>query len=123
MGVGRESESVQGFCLRDFGRPCCPRRRFDGWQTKQRFSQSRRSVAVASDRLGNRRWHSDHRRSRGDWPDGSWRFDHHDRTGGNDLDRKSTRLNSSHTVISYAVFCLKKKKCLSSQKKTEIKSV
>ena len=25
------------------------------------------------------------------------------------LDRKSTRLNSSHTVISYAVFCLKKK--------------
>src|SRR5260221_2961766 len=28
----------------------------------------------------------------------------------NDRDRKSTRLNSSHTVISYAVFCLKKKK-------------
>ena len=28
---------------------------------------------------------------------------------GADLDRKSTRLNSSHTVISYAVFCLKKK--------------
>src|SRR3989454_7920145 len=27
------------------------------------------------------------------------------------LDRKSTRLNSSHLVISYAVFCLKKKKC------------
>src|SRR5436190_18397669 len=26
------------------------------------------------------------------------------------VDRKSTRLNSSHTVISYAVFCLKKKK-------------
>src|SRR5438034_3166400 len=32
-------------------------------------------------------------------------------------DRKSTRLNSSHTVISYAVFCLKKKK-----KKKEITS-
>src|SRR2546426_9298835 len=33
--------------------------------------------------------------------------------GGGDLsaiDRKSTRLNSSHLVISYAVFCLKKKK-------------
>src|SRR5437588_7977110 len=29
---------------------------------------------------------------------------------GRGLDRKSTRLNSSHTVISYAVFCLKKKK-------------
>src|SRR5439155_10642534 len=27
-----------------------------------------------------------------------------------DLDRKSTRLNSSHVAISYAVFCLKKKK-------------
>src|SRR5947208_16156257 len=26
-------------------------------------------------------------------------------------DRKSTRLNSSHQIISYAVFCLKKKKC------------
>src|SRR5690625_6724778 len=28
---------------------------------------------------------------------------------GNDKDRKSTRLNSSHVAISYAVFCLKKK--------------
>src|SRR2546430_6223747 len=27
-----------------------------------------------------------------------------------DIDRKSTRLNSSHSQISYAVFCLKKKK-------------
>src|SRR5438034_7671320 len=33
------------------------------------------------------------------------------------VDRKSTRLNSSHTVISYAVFCLKKKK----KKKKKIK--
>src|SRR2546426_8637639 len=29
------------------------------------------------------------------------------------VDRKSTRLNSSHLVISYAVFCLKKKKTFS----------
>src|SRR2546430_4077267 len=29
---------------------------------------------------------------------------------GNQIDRKSTRLNSSHSQISYAVFCLKKKK-------------
>src|SRR5688572_31858581 len=29
------------------------------------------------------------------------------------LDRKSTRLNSSHSQISYAVFCLKKKKTTS----------
>src|SRR5438132_4019789 len=32
-----------------------------------------------------------------------------DRALGLRQDRKSTRLNSSHTVISYAVFCLKKK--------------
>src|SRR5207249_8827741 len=31
-------------------------------------------------------------------------------TGGRERDRKSTRLNSSHVSISYAVFCLKKKK-------------
>src|SRR2546430_5258043 len=30
-------------------------------------------------------------------------------TNAQDLDRKSTRLNSSHSQISYAVFCLKKK--------------
>src|SRR5438445_1429544 len=33
-----------------------------------------------------------------------------DRWETRDLDRKSTRLNSSHANISYAVFCLKKKK-------------
>src|SRR5256885_12376705 len=32
-----------------------------------------------------------------------------------DVDRKSTRLNSSHLVISYAVFCLKKKKNIITQ--------
>src|SRR5690242_21103019 len=31
-------------------------------------------------------------------------------TGDEPVDRKSTRLNSSHMSISYAVFCLKKKK-------------
>src|SRR5215467_14835151 len=39
-------------------------------------------------------------------------------------DRKSTRLNSSHLVISYAVFCLKKKKKkhdYNSKQKTKIK--
>src|SRR5438034_5432519 len=34
------------------------------------------------------------------------------------VDRKSTRLNSSHTVISYAVFCLKKKKTTDDRHKT-----
>src|SRR5260221_4336437 len=53
-----------------------------------------------------------HRRQRG--------TQHHSRAGVREpgclhrqelpADRKSTRLNSSHTVISYAVFCLKKKK-------------
>src|SRR2546430_13039301 len=33
-----------------------------------------------------------------------------DTTDPEDVDRKSTRLNSSHSQISYAVFCLKKKK-------------
>src|SRR5438034_1991420 len=36
-------------------------------------------------------------------------------------DRKSTRLNSSHTVISYAVFCLKKKKKKKRPKVTDTK--
>src|SRR2546427_5354301 len=34
----------------------------------------------------------------------------HPMGGGEGKDRKSTRLNSSHSQISYAVFCLKKKK-------------
>src|SRR5687768_17701788 len=36
-------------------------------------------------------------------------------------DRKSTRLNSSHGYISYAVFCLKKKKKKKKEKKRKIK--
>src|SRR5256885_6519186 len=35
-----------------------------------------------------------------------------------DLDRKSTRLNSSHLVISYAVFCLKKKNPVTARSKS-----
>src|SRR5690606_41541444 len=41
--------------------------------------------------------------------------------GGKVLDRKSTRLNSSHVKISYAVFCLKKKKKKKKKKKHIIK--
>src|SRR5258708_20889519 len=37
-------------------------------------------------------------------------------------DRKSTRLNSSHQIISYAVFCLKKKKTLLTQFRAELQS-
>src|SRR5690348_17971330 len=36
------------------------------------------------------------------------------------LDRKSTRLNSSHPSISYAVFCLKKKKIVAAQVGTAV---
>src|SRR5438034_5938215 len=43
------------------------------------------------------------------------------RVGFVEIDRKSTRLNSSHTVISYAVFCLKKKKKKTKQIKSKVK--
>src|SRR5258708_18666856 len=36
-------------------------------------------------------------------------YSHTVECSGGELDRKSTRLNSSHQIISYAVFCLKKK--------------
>src|SRR5438094_2211182 len=39
------------------------------------------------------------------------------------LDRKSTRLNSSHRTISYAVFCLKKKKQKTSTKHKTVRRV
>src|SRR5205085_6338025 len=42
------------------------------------------------------------------------------RQGTEDPDRKSTRLNSSHSQISYAVFCLKKKKTNTNSKLTRI---
>src|SRR5439155_25356053 len=43
-------------------------------------------------------------------PGGFLRFIRLFRTPGRSRDRKSTRLNSSHVAISYAVFCFKKKK-------------
>src|SRR5438874_2904490 len=39
------------------------------------------------------------------------------------LDRKSTRLNSSHVEISYAVFCLKKKKKKKRKYETQTKAI
>src|SRR5260221_8737309 len=54
-------------------------------------------------------------RSRSTWPccptprSACRRRDRGPRSPSAPTDRKSTRLNSSHTVISYAVFCLKKK--------------
>src|SRR5437773_4473413 len=43
--------------------------------------------------------------------------------GSRELDRKSTRLNSSHITISYAVFCLKKKKKKKIKKKLTKKNI
>src|SRR5260221_1161910 len=55
---------------------------------------------------------ADHQRRnrRGDRRRGARRPNAGGPIAGSGGDRKSTRLNSSHTVISYAVFCLKKKK-------------
>src|SRR5438552_14588297 len=52
------------------------------------------------------------RSATGRHPMGLWRRRHLVTDGRRvgDEDRKSTRLNSSHQIISYAVFCLKKKK-------------
>src|SRR2546430_12224237 len=43
-------------------------------------------------------------------PGTTWHLEHFRRWHHETRDRKSTRLNSSHSQISYAVFCLKKKK-------------
>src|SRR2546426_2427066 len=45
-----------------------------------------------------------------EWGNEHGGFDRASAVGRKVRDRKSTRLNSSHLVISYAVFCLKKKK-------------
>src|SRR5437763_11590976 len=64
-------------------------------------SSQRRSQPVAGIRSG----------LRGTQPVARCAASCHDATGGEPCeDRKSTRLNSSHRCISYAVFCLKKKK-------------
>src|SRR2546422_5333361 len=65
------------------------------------FRSHQVSIAGRSvDRIRERRLHLSLRPSVGESGEG---FDHY-------RDRKSTRLNSSHGYISYAVFCLKKKK-------------
>src|SRR5690606_40513145 len=38
-------------------------------------------------------------------------------------DRKSTRLNSSHVKISYAVFCLKKKKTMKGSRSSQVRRI
>src|SRR2546426_7347021 len=71
---------------------------------RSRALQVRRVAARRSHRHGSQR--AVPRRPTGTEPAD---LPHHPRRRG---DRKSTRLNSSHLVISYAVFCLKKKNTL-----------
>src|SRR3712207_7377148 len=68
---------------------------------------TRRPGARADDRLRGRG-----RRLRLLRPRGPGGRPHRRRRGDRPRDRKSTRLNSSHANISYAVFCLKKKKII-----------
>src|SRR2546422_3063900 len=60
-----------------------------------------------------------HRRLRGSGVCRRPRCDVDVRAGHGRRDRKSTRLNSSHGYISYAVFCLKKKKKICNVKKSK----
>src|SRR2546422_5718004 len=72
-----------------------------------------RSRRISADVLDGRRDRRDHRRGLGYLSRAeSAREASDDARGdlGGHRDRKSTRLNSSHGYISYAVFCLKKKK-------------
>src|SRR5437667_7749629 len=61
-------------------------------------------------------WSMDSRKSRRSHPTRRRCFDSSQAKHGRAVDRKSTRLNSSHITISYAVFCLKKKKKIIKQK-------
>src|SRR5687768_18438810 len=51
---------------------------------------------------------------------GAWKPDQYSNPANPEADRKSTRLNSSHGYISYAVFCLKKKKNKQIEKHTNL---
>src|SRR2546427_9132026 len=66
-------------------------------------------LVVAADGGDDPRAHETGDLDRGAADAAAGRLDQH-RLAGPDGDRKSTRLNSSHSQISYAVFCLKKKK-------------
>src|SRR5438552_15825378 len=61
------------------------------------------ALPIWSPRAG---WWTPTRRCAASCSSRTWSF----RRTDDDRDRKSTRLNSSHQIISYAVFCLKKKK-------------
>src|SRR5260221_2709377 len=70
----------------------------DGWGRQLARRDRRQAVEL---RLRGRRSH--------EGPEHGDREAEVRRLGGGHVDRKSTRLNSSHTVISHAVFCVRKK--------------
>src|SRR5438034_7491535 len=74
-----------------------PRLDLHAFPTRRSSDLARRRASAARRARPSRRWPGESDPSRRP-PNGERR-----------VDRKSTRLNSSHTVISYAVFCLKKK--------------
>src|SRR5256885_7362277 len=65
----------------------------------------RSKTFYATNRREWRAWLSKHHRTAPE----IWLIYYKKQSGKPRIDRKSTRLNSSHLVISYAVFCLKKK--------------
>src|SRR5256885_5271238 len=88
-----------------------PRSTLFPYTTLFRSDDARKGAGHARRALGRRRLSRAHGQEAGQGRQAEGRQGHAGRAlGRRRLDRKSTRLNSSHLVISYAVFCLKKKK-------------
>src|ERR1022692_4971917 len=87
-----------------------PARKKNG-RGRMRQSRGRERHGRPVDKVAVIQGHQDHDRAahRIDRPDSATDTTLTHGSGARTLDRKSTRLNSSHLVISYAVFCLKKK--------------
>src|SRR2546430_11567247 len=75
-------------------------------------SEAHREIQADAERANERRVRSRGHRGAGNRSGAQWARTEpgFQQSAGNYEDRKSTRLNSSHSQISYAVFCLKKKK-------------
>src|SRR2546430_10602324 len=81
---------------------------FSSRRRHTRFDCDWSSDVCSSDLSGGQQPNSNH----------GWTRMHTDKTFLTQRDRKSTRLNSSHSQISYAVFCLKKKSTIAHSRKT-----
>src|SRR3712207_8191547 len=87
---------------------------FNDTATTEIYTLSLHDALPIYGHAGGQREHAGHDRrleaEAGDDPRSHHHHQHHDRGGHRQQDRKSTRLNSSHANISYAVFRLKKNK-------------